>query len=239
MEHELGSVYDGCVDRFLELACKDPLIVLPHPGDRQLVGGDWDVAGDLLPTSGATYDLGASGSQVDGLAQAGLPIPASEESSLPVFDSIFVDTGDEQSIEQTLSTFSWHMGNIVRIIDIATHNSLVLLDELGTSTDPEEGAALAQSILLHLLNRKMTVVATTHYNELKVFAHKTAGIRNASLDFDPVTLAPTYHLTIGIPGGSNALSIASKLGLYPEIISEAKEMIGERRDLLLNTRPSQ
>ena len=161
------------------------------------------------------------------MAQAGLPIPAAHESCVPVFDSIFADIGDEQSIEQTLSSFSWHIGNIVRILKESTGNSLVLLDELGTSTDPGEGAALAQSILQDFLKRGTMIVATTHFSELKSFAHSTSGLRNASLDFDPVTLAPTYHLTLGIPGGSNALAIASQLGLPADIIAGAKERISK------------
>jgi DNA mismatch repair protein MutS2 len=160
------------------------------------------------------------------MAQAGIPIPAAPDSSLPIFDNIFADIGDEQSIEQTLSTFSWHMGNIVRILKESSARSLVLLDELGTATDPSEGAALAQSILLHFLNCGTIVVATTHFSELKAFAHATHGLRNASLDFDPVTLAPTYHLTLGIPGGSNALAIASQLGLPSEIIENARARLG-------------
>jgi DNA mismatch repair protein MutS2 len=142
------------------------------------------------------------------MAQAGIPVPAAPESCIPVFDDIFADIGDEQSIEQMLSTFGWHVSNIVRIIRNSTRNSLVLLDELGTSTDPVEGVALARSILLHFLSKGSVVVATTHYSGLKVFAHQTTGLKNASLDFDPLTLKPTYHLTIGVPGGSNALSIA-------------------------------
>lgn len=161
------------------------------------------------------------------MAQAGIPIPAAAESSLPIFDGVFADIGDEQSIEQTLSTFSWHIGNIVRIIENATERSLVLLDELGTSTDPNEGSALARSILLHFLSRGTIVIATTHFSELKAFAHATPRLQNASLDFDPVTLAPTYHLTVGIPGGSNALGTASRLGVPFEIISRAKEMLAK------------
>ena len=161
------------------------------------------------------------------MAQAGIPTPASAETCLPVFDSIFADIGDEQSIEQTLSTFSWHVGNIVRIIKSATERSLVLLDELGTSTDPAEGSALARSILLSFSSRGTMTVATTHYGDLKAFAHTTPGLQNASLDFDPVTLMPTYHLTVGIPGGSNALATASRLGLPSEIIADAREMLSE------------
>lgn len=161
------------------------------------------------------------------MAQAGIPIPASAESCLPVFDGIFSDIGDEQSIEQTLSTFSWHIGNIVRIIKSATKMSLVLLDELGTSTDPAEGSALARSILLYFLSRGTMTVATTHYGDLKAFAHTTPGLQNASLDFDSATLLPTYHLTVGIPGGSNALATASRLGLPIKIITDAREMLSK------------
>ena len=161
------------------------------------------------------------------MAQAGMPIPASPESCLPVFDGIFADIGDEQSIEQTLSTFSWHMGNIIRITRSATDKSLVLLDELGTSTDPAEGSALARSILLYFLSKSTITVATTHYSDLKAFAHVTPGLQNASLDFDPTTLAPTYHLTVGIPGGSNALATASRLGLDSSIVNRAREMLSK------------
>lgn len=159
------------------------------------------------------------------MAQAGMLIPAAEGSSVPVFDRILADIGDEQSIEQTLSTFSWHMSNLVRIIREVTPRSLVLLDELGTSTDPGEGAALARAILLHFRDRSVTAVATTHFSELKAFAHSTPGVENASLDFDPVTFAPTYHLTVGIPGGSNALMIAARLGLPVAIIESARSVL--------------
>jgi DNA mismatch repair protein MutS2 len=159
------------------------------------------------------------------MAQAGIPIPALDGSSLPVFDGIFADIGDQQSIEQTLSTFSWHIGNIVQILRNSTSNSLVLLDELGISTDPNEGSALAKAILQHLLEKGTMTIATTHYSDLKAYAHTTRGIRNASLDFDPVSLTPTYHLTVGIPGRSNALSMASHLGLDPGIIAAARSMM--------------
>ncbi|MFA4837263.1 MAG: endonuclease MutS2, partial [Dehalococcoidia bacterium] len=161
------------------------------------------------------------------MAQSGMPIPASEKSRIPIFDGVFADIGDEQSIEQTLSTFSWHIGNIVRIMSMSTPRSLVLLDELGTSTDPSEGAALAQAILLHFLTKRISVVATTHYSELKIFAHTTPGVQNASMEFDPVTLAPTYRLTVGIPGGSNALAIALQLGLPSEIVDSARGMLSK------------
>jgi DNA mismatch repair protein MutS2 len=159
------------------------------------------------------------------MAQSGLPIPASSESSLPIFDNVFADIGDEQSIEQTLSTFSWHMGNIVHIIKGASNRSMVLLDELGTSTDPAEGSALARAILRYFLARQTFIVVTTHYSDLKAFAHVTPGLQNASLEFDPRTLAPTYHLTVGLPGGSNAMAIASHLGVPAEIIDDARSML--------------
>jgi DNA mismatch repair protein MutS2 len=159
------------------------------------------------------------------MVQAGIPIPVSSETCLPVFDSVFADVGDEQSIEQTLSSFSWHVGNIVRIIQKATPRSLVLLDELGTSTDPAEGSALARAILIYFLEKKVLTVATTHYGDLKAFAHATTGVQNASFDFDPATLAPTYHLTLGLPGGSNALATATRLGVPSGIIDHARGLL--------------
>ena len=161
------------------------------------------------------------------MALAGLPIPAQAESRIPLFDGVYADIGDEQSIEQTLSTFSWHIGNIVHIINNATAQSLVLLDELGTNTDPGEGSALGRAILLHFLSQGTMTVTTTHYTELKALAHATDGMQNAALDVDPVTMAPTYHLTVGIPGGSNALATASRLGLPDKIITRARNMLSK------------
>jgi DNA mismatch repair protein MutS2 len=161
------------------------------------------------------------------MALAGLPIPAQPESRIPLFDGVYADIGDEQSIEQTLSTFSWHIGNIVHIISSATAQSLVLLDELGTNTDPGEGSALGRAILLHFLSQGTMTVTTTHYTELKALAHATDGMQNAALDVDPVTMVPTYHLTVGIPGGSNALATASRLGLPEKIINRARNMLSE------------
>ena len=175
-------------------------------------------------TGGKTVTLKTIG-LLNVMAQAGMPVPADGTSCLPLFDAVFTDIGDEQSIEQTLSTFSWHMGNIVRIIGQATSKSLVLLDELGTSTDPAEGSALARAILRHFLTRGTLTVATTHFSDLKAFAHTTPGLNNASLEFDPKTLTPTYQLTIGTPGGSNALATAARLGIPNEIINDARSML--------------
>jgi DNA mismatch repair protein MutS2 len=163
------------------------------------------------------------------MAQAGLPLPADRGSRIPVFDAVYADIGDEQSIEQSLSTFSSHVGNIISILGAATPRSLVLLDELAAGTDPTEGAALAKAILSHLLATGCLTVATTHHGELKAFAHVTDGITNGSVEFDRETLAPTYRVHIGLPGMSNALTIAQRLGMPEDILDEARDSIDPDR----------
>ena len=206
-----------------------PIDVDPQPGTRAIV-----ITGPN--TGGKTVSLKTVGLLVL-MAQSGMHIPAQSGSELPCFRAVYADIGDEQSIEQSLSTFSGHITNIIRILKEIDWRSLVIFDELGAGTDPQEGAALARAILGFLLETGCTTLVATHYPELKTFAHSTEGVVNASLEFDIKTLRPTYHLTIGLPGRSNALLIAQRLGLPQPIIETAKGEINPddlRADKLLD-----
>ena len=189
------------------------------------VGGDF--AGVLITgpnTGGKTVALKTMG-LLTLMAQAGIPVPCDEGSRFVCYERIYADIGDEQSIEQSLSTFSSHMRNVISILADAAPGTLVLLDELGAGTDPTEGAALARAILETLLERGCKLVATTHHGELKAFAHNDPRLRNASVEFNLETLSPTYHLTIGLPGQSNALAIAKRLGLDAAVLEKAEAQL--------------
>ena len=204
------------------------------PLDLSLDDDTWVLVVTGPNTGGKTVALKTVGLIVM-MAQCGLHVPA-EEAALSVFQGVFADIGDEQSIEQSLSTFSSHMTNIIDILERADHHALVILDEVGAGTDPTEGSALARALLNCLRNRGVTTMVTTHHPELKVYGVETAGVRNASVEFDLETLQPTYRLIVGLPGRSNALAIAERLGLDRAIVADARGLVAtedlEADDLL-------
>ena len=189
------------------------------------IGPDWSVLVVTGPnTGGKTVAMKTMG-LLALMHQSGLQIPADEGSALPVFDGVYADVGDQQSIEQSVSTFSSHIRNVIQILGEATTSSLVLLDELGTSTDAEEGSALAKAIIDHLATNKVSTIVTTHHRSVAAFAETSPGMMNASVQLHPNSLAPTYHLTLGIPGRSYAMAIAESLGLPTQIMRNAESLM--------------
>jgi len=212
-----------------------PLLMLLSPGKGEVVPLDVELGENFHTlvvtgpnTGGKTVTLKTLG-LLSLMVQSGLHIPAHRDSELPIFQKIYADIGDEQSIEQSLSTFSSHLRQIIQVLEHADQHTLVLLDEIGVGTDPEEGAALAMAVLEVLASRSVRTVATTHYGALKLFAHDHPGIENGSLEFNRETLRPTYRFRVGLPGSSYALEIASRLGMSSSVVKKASGLLGEDR----------
>jgi DNA mismatch repair protein MutS2 len=229
LSSEMGGSRAETVERF-----EVELLSARHPGltgrvvpiDIRLGDGYTALVVTGPNTGGKTVTLRTLG-LLSLMHQSGLHVPAAPGSRLPIWRDVFADIGDEQSIAQSLSTFSGHLRSIIRIVESAGPGTLVLLDELGAGTDPTEGSALAQALLDHFIRAGALVAATTHYAELKAYAHTTTGVRNAAVEFDLETLSPTYRLTIGLPGGSQAFAIAERLGLAEAIVDDARSRLTE------------
>lgn len=219
---------DGIVDL---IACRHPLLIVDNVVSNNIsIGKDYKGIIITGPNTGGKTVLLKTIGLLSLMVKAGLLIPCNEESTIMIFDNVFADIGDEQSISQNLSTFSSHMKNVIEIMDNVTKNSLVVLDELGSGTDPVEGASLAIAIFDELIQKQCLVVATSHYSELKVHAFNRDDIINASVEFDIKTLRPTYRLLLGVPGQSNALNISRILGLPENILKKAKEYSSQNSD---------